>query len=177
MLDGFEQPTYVGIVFDMDDYSVGRQNALGSIKKILSDFATKIGINSRIFVAGNENIPKTHGESIYQIISYSSSSDTMSLNAKFKDCVNGIGSQENCNKYVFLITNRYAKNFLHHYQKSLKINQIKEYGCKIIVFEMSTNTQQLVDLANEYKLEYVFVNDMQMFNQHMFDILKEIGHG
>lgn len=177
MLDGFERPTYVGIIFDMDDYAVNRQNALGVIKKILSDFATKIGINSRIFVAGNENLPKTHGESIYQIASYSGISDTMSLDSKFKDCVHGIGSQENCNKYVFVLTNRYEKNFHHHYQKALKINQIKEYGCEIVFFEMRTNTQQLVDLAEEYKSKYIFVNDMQIFNQYILDVLKEIGHG
>ena len=177
MLDGFERPTYVGVIFDMDDYTIGKQNALGAIKKILSDFVTKIGINSRLFVAGNENLPKTHGESVYQVTSYSGRSDTMSLDVKFKDCIHGIGAQENCNKYVILITNRYGKNFPHHYEKALKINQIKEYGCEVIIFEMRTSTQQLSKLADEYKSKYVFVNEMQTFNHCIQEILKEIGHG
>ena len=101
----------------------------------------------------------------------------MSLDVKFKDRIHGIGTQENCNKYVILITNRYGKNFPHHYEKALKINQIKEYGCEVIIFEMRTSTQQLYELAEEYKSKYVLVDEMQTFNHYIQEILKEIGHG
>ena len=58
MLSGFEKATYVGVIFDMDDFTLNGKSALKQIKEMLISFAAKIGMNAKIFVAGNENLPK-----------------------------------------------------------------------------------------------------------------------
>jgi len=177
MIDEFEKPTYVGVVFDMDDFLSGNRFALEEIKKNIADFTTKIGINARVYVAGNENIPNTHGESVFQIFSYLYAKDNLSLVSKFRDCINGIGSQQEANKIVFLITNRFSKNKPSQYRKGFKINQTMAYGCKIFAFEFRRHNQGLIDMSNEFGAEYMHIDDISSFSIILNNILKEISHG
>ena len=82
MLSGFEKATYVGVIFDMDDFTLNGKSALKQIKEMLMLFAAKIGMNAKIFVAGNENLPKSYGESMAQIDSYSMSRDNNPFSKK-----------------------------------------------------------------------------------------------
>ncbi len=177
MLAGFEKPTYVGIIFDMDDFRLNQSSVLRQIKDILLNAATKIGINARFFVSGNANLPKTHGESIGQIDSYVGYNDNNSFVKKFQDCVNGVGSQEDCNKFVFLITNRFDEKNIYNYKKGFMLNQMREYDCNIIVFEIKRDNDKLSSLVDEYEQKYIFCNDLVIFKKTIDDILVEIGHG
>lgn len=62
MITGFDKPILVGLVFDMDDFKVGKSFAYREVKRSLIRFAQKIGMNCTIYVAGNENFPSTCGQ-------------------------------------------------------------------------------------------------------------------
>ena len=177
MLYGFEKPTYVRVVFDMDDFTTNGKSALKQIKDMLVSFTTKIGINARIFVAGNENLPKSHGESVSQINGYSMSRDKTYFSKKIIDCVNGVGNQEDCNKLIFILTNRFSDKDVFYYNKCFKINEIKEYNCSINVFEVRRQNEKLANLIEEHQQKYFFLNDLILFKSTLDEILMEIGYG
>ena len=177
MLSGFEKPTYVGIVFDIDDFKTNSDSALKQIKEMLVTFANKIGIYARIFVGGNEHLPKSHGQSIAQIMNYKIPRDNNNISDNFSDCVNGIGNQEDCKKYVIVLTNRFENNNIFNYKKGLMLNGFRNYDCEIIFFEIRRHNKNLMDLVEQHSQKYFFIEDISIFQNYLKEILTEIGYG
>jgi len=177
MLSGFEKSTYVGVIFDMDDFILNGKSALKQIKEMLMLFATKIGMNAKIFVAGNENLPKSYGESMAQIDNYSMSKDNNLFSKKIIDCINGIGNQEDCNKLILILTNKFSDKDIFYYKKCFMLNERKEYNCLINVFEVRRQNEKLLNLIEENQQKYFFLNDLILFKRTLDEILMEIGHG
>jgi hypothetical protein len=177
MLSGFEKATYVGVIFDMDDFTLNGKSALKQIKEMLISFAAKIGMNAKIFVAGNENLPKSYGESMAQIDSYSMSRDNNPFSKKIIDCISGIGNQEDCNKLILILTNKFSDKDVFCYKKCFMINERKEYNCLINVFEVRRQNEKLLNLIEENQQKYFFLNDLTLFKTTLDEILMEIGYG
>lgn len=178
MITGFDKPILVGLVFDMDDFKVGKSFAYREVKRSLIRFAQKIGMNCTIYVAGNENFPNTCGQTVQQIFSYQSSKDTSKLGKKLSECVSGVGCAEESSKYIFVVTNRYVKSEMYQYKKNLKLNDDKSLGCKFVFFEMGRHTIELQELVEAYgSAEYHTVNSMEYFDLIIKKILEETGNG
>lgn len=178
MITGFDKPILVGLVFDMDDFKVGKSFAYREVKHNLIRFAQKIGMNCRIYVAGNDNFPRDCGQSVQQIFSYQPSKDMSKLGKKLSECVSGVGCAEESAKYIFVVTNRYLKSEMYQYKKNLKLNDDKSLGCKFVFFEMGRHTAEFQELVEAYgSAEYHTVNSMEYFDLIIKKILEETGNG
>lgn len=177
MLTGFEKPTLFGLLFDMDDFKTNGDTAMKQIKEMFKNFATKIGLDARIYVAGNKHLPKTHGESIAQIDNYMGKRDENTFAEKFMDCVNGIGNQVDCKKHIIILTNRFNEKHFFNYKKGFMVNQMKDLDCNICVFEVRRHTEKLMNLVDEYQQKYMFIEDINLIDKFLKDILTEIGYG
>lgn len=175
MLTGFEKPTYVGVVMDLDDFKMRGNTAIHHIKKELCEFSQKLGHNSRIYVGGNEDMPRTSGESVSQIVSYHISNDLDPLRQKFKDCVQGVGSQDGL-KIVILLTNRYSKSRIHDFRVGFEINRRQSLGCDIHLFEVRRSSEDLPDMVESMGGTYHFANDESELRLLLQDILREQGY-
>lgn len=185
MITGFDKPILVGLVFDMDDFKIGKSFAYREVKNSLIRFAQKIGMNCTIYVAGNESFPSTCGQTVQQIFSYKPSKDMSKLAEKLSECVSRVGCAEEpsrhteeSSKYIFVVTNRYVKSEMYQYKKNLKLNDDKSLGCKFVFFEMGRHSTELQELVEAYgSAEYHAVNSMEYFDLIIKKILEETGNG
>ena len=171
----FHKPTYVGVVMDMDDFKMNGKSAVSEVKRELCEFSKSLGLNSRIFLGGNENLPRTSGESVSQIASYEITKDMDPVRQKFKDCVYGIGSQDGVRKVV-VVTNRFSQGRRHDYKSAIDINRMQSLDCDIHVFEFRRNSKELSDLVEGAGGTYHFMSDTSELKGFLDGILREQGY-
>lgn len=160
---------------DMDDFIMNGKSAVSEVKRELFEFSKSLGLNSRIFLGGNENLPRTPGESVGQIASYEISKDMDKVRQKFKDCVYGIGSQDGVRK-VIVVTNRFARGSRHDYKLAIDINRRQSLDCDIHVFEFRRNSHELSELVEGAGATYHFMSDTAELKMFLDGILKEQGY-
>lgn len=175
MIAGFEKPTYVGVVMDMDDFKMQGKSAVSEVKRELCEFSKSMGLNSRIFVGGNERLPTTAGESVSQIASYEISKDSDPVREKFKDCVYGVGSQDGVRK-VIVVTNRFSESRKIDYKLAMDINRRQSLDCDIHVFEFRRNSQPLSEMVEQGGCTYHFMSDTSELRSFLNGILEEQGY-
>jgi len=162
MLDDFDKQIYLGVVFDLNNVEFEGRWITEVVKVPLMNTASKLGISGRIYVGGYKELPRTHGESVYQISAYQEEGDLLK---KLKDVIAGVGVQD-AEKFVLIFTNRLAEHNFHHYKKIMKINEMKGYENKIclICFGENYSRKLVKDLCKEFGCSYCHiesVNDLE----------------
>lgn len=176
MIEGFEKQIYVGIVFDIHDFTYNKDSGLKFIKKTFMDFFSKIGTSSKLYVSGNSKLPNTHAEGVAQLNSYKIK-DTDLFEKLFRDTLFGVGSQEDCKKIIFVCTNKFKPNKTYAYKNILRMNEDKDFNCSVHVLEFSQNSKELQEAVEDKKSNYYCILEMNYFNSILKDITKEIKNG
>ena len=176
MIDGFEKQIYIGIVFDIHDFTYNKDSGLKFIKKTFLDFFSNIGSSSKLYVSGNSKLPTTHGESAAQLNSYKIK-DTDLFEKLFRDTLFGVGSQDDCEKIIFVCTNKFKSNKAYSYKNILRMNEDKDLNCSVHVLEFSQNSKELQEAVENKKSNYYCILEMNYFNSILKDITKEIKNG
>lgn len=189
MIEGFEKQIYVGIVFDIHDFTYNKDSGLKFIKKTFMDFFSNIGGDSskcskkslfsqhtRLYVSGNSKLPNTHAEGVAQLNSYKIK-DTDLFEKLFRDTLFGVGSQKDCKKIIFVCTNKFKPNKTYAYKNILRMNEDKDFNCSVHVLEFSQNSKELQEAVEDKKSNYYCILEMNYFNSILKDITKEIKNG
>lgn len=174
-MDDLEKQIYIGVVFDLDNVPF-EQRWLSEVVKIpLMDIASKLGISGRIYVGGFENLPKTHGESVFQISTYHEEGD---LIKKLKDVFAAVNSQEDAEKFVFVFTNRLKTHDAARYKKALKLSELKGYESKICFLCFEGHSEDFMsDLQKEFEFEYFHIRSSQDLVDKLNQIVLENKNG
>lgn len=159
MNDGLDKEIYIGVVFDLENTQIEGRWITEAVKPPFMNVASKLGLSGRIYVGGFENMPRTHGESVFQISTYQNDGD---LPKKLRDVFAGVGVQDG-ERFVFILTNRIQENQIHHYQKALKMNQFKNYNNKVhfLCFGENYAKKSLLSLVKEFDAKYVHIETMK----------------
>ena len=176
MIDGFEKQIYIGIVFDIHDFTYNKDSGLKFIKKTFLDFFSNIGSSSKLYVSGNSKLPNTHAEGVAQLNSYKIK-DTDLFEKLFRDTLFGVGSQEDCKKIIFVCTYKFKPNKTYAYKNILRMNEDKDFNCSVHVLEFSQNSKELQEAVEDKKSNYYCILEMNYFNSILKDITKEIKNG
>ena len=176
MIDGFEKQIYIGIVFDIHDFTYNKDSGLKFIKKTFLDFFSNIGSSSKLYVSGNSKLPNTHAEGVAQLNSYKIK-DTDLFEKLFRDTLFGVGSQEDCKKIIFVCTNKFKPNKTYAYKNILRMNEDKDFNCSVHVLEFSQNSKELQEAVEDKKSNYYCILEMNYFNSILKDITKEFKNG
>ena len=165
MNDGLDKEIYLGVVFDLNNSQIEGRWIVEAVKAPFMDIASKLGLSGRIYVGGFEDLPRTHGESVFQISTYNNNNSD--LPKKLRDVFAGVGVQD-AEKFVFIVTNRLLKNQIHHYQKALKMNQLKNYNNKVYILYFGEDSQNfLIDLAKEYNTEFIQITSLKILSDFL----------
>lgn len=160
MLDDLDKQIYIGVVFDLNNVEFEGRWICEGIKVPLMNIASKLGIAGRIYVGGYEELPKTHGESVFQISSYHEEGDLLK---KLRDVIAAVGVQEDSEKVVLILTNRLGPHNSHHYKKIMKLNQLREYNNKIylLCFGDGYSPEIAKALEKEFSCVYLHIESLQ----------------
>lgn len=160
----FDQSLLISIVFDLTTaHNTDGQRNIDVIKHILLKKVLDKNTLTKIYVSNREwlNLPKDQGASTYYLISYQEPIG-FKIDYAFKQAVTMSGEcREDCEKVVFLITDRF--NAINHFQyrKGFLINDIRDYGLKICVFGLGANYDKsfLQSISQEYNADFYHLND------------------
>lgn len=175
-MDNFDRSILIGVVFDLSiaHGSDGVRN-IDNIKHGLLNNVLNTNALTKIYVAHHDwlKIPKDQGESTYYIISYNES-PLFTIDYAFKQAVTTVGEcREDCDKYVFLFTDRFtsAKNF--QYRKAFLVNDVRGYDIKFFVFGLGSNydDKMLKSMSEEYNADFVHLNDATQLKESLEKIM------
>jgi hypothetical protein len=169
MLDHLDKQIYMGVVFDLNNTEIEGRWLCEAAKVPLMNIASKLGIAGRIYVGGFEELPKTHGESVFQISTYQDEGD---LSKKLKDTFAAVGIQQDSERVVLILTNRLGPHNVFHYKKVLKLNQLKEYNNKVYLFGFEGCSHELArELEKEFGCDYLRVESLQVLESKLNQIV------
>jgi len=173
---GFEKDCFIGLVFDIHDFTYNKDSGLRFLKNSTIKFLSDLDKGHKIFVSGNDNLPKTHGQSICQISNFKIE-DKHNVNQMLRDALDGIGVQHNCKKYIFIYTNKFNPKQSYMYENIMTLNENKGFDCFFHVFEFGKITPDLQTIVHSKNANYYGITDMKYFLQILDDIKKEIKNG
>jgi hypothetical protein len=169
MIDDLDKQIYIGVIFDLNNVEIDGIWACDAVKVPLMNIASKLGVSGRIYVGGFQNLPKTHGESVFQISTYQ---DEIDIGKKFKDTFAAVGIQEDCEKVVLIFTNRLSSHNIFQYQKILKLNQIKGYNNKVYLLCFDGCNESLAfSLQKEFECDYLQVKSLKVLENKINQII------
>lgn len=150
----FDRSVLFGIVFDLSlNYAENGQRNIDLIKEALIKRIIDINVLSKIYVSHPDwlKTPRDQGESTFFVISYQEPK-SFSIDSAFKLAVTVVGEcQEDCDKYVFLITDRFQTNINFQYRKGFLTNDIRGFETKIVVLDLSSSSDKVLSsLVEEY---------------------------
>lgn len=131
----FDKSILIGVVFDLSVLHKDGSTNLDIVKNILLKNILDKNVLSKIYVSQLDfGIPRDQGESTYYLITYKKS-DKFSIDLSFKNAIEIVGEYaEDCDKYVFLITDCFQSSINYQYKKGFLFNNIRGYKTKICVF-------------------------------------------
>lgn len=153
-MQNFDKNFLFGIIFDLPQSSALTVLKDSLIKHLVLD-------TSRMYISCPEwQIPRDQGESVFYVASYKELK-SFNIETAFKSTVTIIGEQnEDCEKYVLLITDRFQAPRNHQYRKGFLANTIRGYKSKIIVFGMpNCDRLTLKSLSEDNDAQYVDLDD------------------
>lgn len=172
---GFEKDCFIGVVFDIHDFTYNKDSGLKFLKNSMIKLLSGLDKGHKVFVAGNQNLPKTHGESISQLSQFSLD-DKTNVNKMLRDALEGIGTQNNCNKYIFVFTNKFNPKQSYLYKNIIELNEKRDYQCIFHIFEFGKLTHELQNVV-DHKGQYHNIIDMNYFLELLQELQKEIKNG
>jgi hypothetical protein len=168
-MEDFDRSFLFGIVFD-----VANPLHLNAIKEDLVKYLVDSGMSTRMYVSHPDwnKIPRDQGESVYYVVSYKEPTN-FSIETAFKTAVALVGEQnEDCEKYVLLITDRFQAPINYRYRKGFLSNTIHGYTSKIIAFGLS-NCDSLIlqSIVKENDAQFVNLEDPSKIGSELSKIL------
>ena len=126
------------------------------LKKFLDD-------DKRVYVSHPDFrvLPRDSGESTYYIATYREPLK-FSVDVLFRQAINLVGEcVEDCDKYVFLITNRFQTLNNYQYRKGFLSSGIRNYPIKFFVFGVgdSYDNINLKSIADEYESFFIHLSN------------------
>lgn len=173
---GFHKEAYFGVIFDIHDFTYNKDSGLKFLKTKMLELLSKAENKTKAYVAGYENLPKTHGESIAQIENFHIQHD-YKLDKYLKDVLSGVGLQEDVKKYIFIFTNKYSSKSSYSYKNILRLNEVRQYNCKYYIFEFLKSSVELQNIVESHNENYFFINDMEYLSKILHKIEEEIKNG
>lgn len=169
-MENFDRTVLLGIVLDLPNSST-----LSLLKESLVKYLVDSGMTSRMYVAlPDAQIPKDQGESVYCVSTYKTPV-SFNVGTAFKDAVTIIGERnEDCEKYVVLITDNFVAPKNQMYRKPMMMNSIRGYDSKIIVFGLS-NADKVVlkSIATNNESQYFDLDDPSTIGAELTRILEK----
>lgn len=171
MINGLDKQIYIGVVFDLNNVEIEGRWICEAVKVPLMNAASKLGIAGRIYVGGFEGLPKTHGESVFQLSTYQDEGD---IGKKLKDTFAAVGIQQDSEKIVLILTNRLSLHNIFQYKKVLKLNRIKEYNNKVYLLGFNGLSEDLAyELSKEFRCNYLHVESLSELENKLNQIVVE----
>ena len=173
----FDRLLLIGVVFDISSNS--QTNGIRNID-IIKDILLKNILNddfSRIYVSHPQftTVPRDQGESTYCLISYKEP-DKFSIDEMFKKAVMIVGEcAEDCEKHIFLITDRFQTLVNYQYRKSFLMNEVRGYPIKFHIYGIGEiyDSLNMKFLAEEYNADYVHLDDVTNFEKEIIKFMGE----
>ena len=173
----FDRLLLIGVIFDISSNS--QTNGTRNIdiikdvllKNILNDDFSKIYVSHPNFTM----VPRDQGESTYYLISYKEP-NKFSIDEMFKKSVMTVGEcKEDCEKHVFLITDRFQTVVNYQYRKSFLMNEIRGWPIKIHVYGIGDIYDKLnmKAIAEEYNADYVHLDNVLDFEKEIIKFMGE----
>ena len=170
-MEDFERLFLFGVIFDLSQSAF-----LNSLKESLVRYLVSTGMASRMYVSHPDwQIPRDQGESVYYVTSYKPPIN-FNVGSAFKTAILVVGERnEECDKYILLITNNFIAPKNQQYRKGFLANTIRGYKSKIIVLGgPDCDRETLKLLAKENDSYYFNLDDPMTFDIQLTKILKEI---
>lgn len=172
----FDHPSLIGVVFDISNNSQsnGVRN-IDIIKNVLLDKILDGKTLSKLYISHPDfkTIPRDQGESTFCLISYQEP-PKFSIDDMFKRAVSNVGEcKEDCEKHIFLITDRFQTLINYQYRKSFLMNEIRGYPIKFHIYGIGSSYDNLnmKSIAEEYNAEYVHLDDVANFEKEISNFL------
>ena len=161
----------IGVVFDLGSLCSDGRKSVDVAKEILIKKMLDLGNETRMYVSHPDfsTIPRDQGESTFCLVMYKEP-QKFRVAESFKKAVEIVGlHKEDCDKHIFLITDRFQAPNNAHYRQGFTINYIRDYKCKIHVFGIGSEYDKanLKFITEEY--ESVF-NHLDMLGDKLGDI-------
>lgn len=175
-MNNFDRSTLIGVVFDLSiAHGSDGVRKIDKIKQILLNNVLNTNLFTKIYVAHHEwlKIPKDQGESTYYLISYNEPI-SFSIEYAFKQAVTMVGEcREDCDKYVFLFTDRFSAAKSFQYRKAFLVNDVRGYAIKFCVFGTGTNydDKMLKSMSEEYNAFFKDLNEPNELTEVLSQIL------
>lgn len=174
----FERTFLIGVIFDLSTLHNDGTRNLDIVKNILIKNVLDVKPTSKIYVSHPKwkIIPKDQGESTYYIVSYQEPADFF-IDSSFKNTVTLIGeNSEDCDKCIFLITDRFISPRNYQYRKGFLANNIRGYSTKIRVFGIGDNYDKLSlkTLVEEYEAYFTHLSSAALLSEKVTELLMEV---
>lgn len=169
-MEDFDRYFLFGVLFD-----IRQGNFLNTLKESLVRYLVASGMSSRMYVWHPDwQIPRDQGESVYYVTCYKEPPKFQS-GVAFKDTVSVLGERnENCEKFVLLLTNNFQAPQNQQYRKGFLANTIRGYDSKILVFGgPDCDRMTLSFLCQEYDAQYFDLDDPAIFDTQLSSILEK----
>lgn len=177
-MEDFERTLLIGVAFDLSTlHSDGTRN-LDIVKDILLKRILDVKPASKIYVSHPDfkTIPRDQGESTYCVISYQEPSN-FHIDSTLKSAVTVVGEYvEDCEKLLFLFTDRFQAPHNYQYRKGFLANNIRGYSTKMYIFGIgnSYDNMNLKSLAEEYEVYFSHLADANLLAEELTHLLS--GH-
>lgn len=171
----FERTMLIGVVFDLSKLNGDNTRNLDIVKNILLKNVLDVNPSSKIYVSHPkwQTIPRDQGESTYYIVSYQEPTGFY-VDTALKAAVSLIGdSAEDCDKYIFLITDRFQAPHNYQYRKGFLANNIRGYSTKMCVFGIGDSYDNMTfkALAEEYEASFSHMSDATLLADKLIELL------
>lgn len=171
----FERILLIGVVFDLSTLNNNGTRNLDLVKDILLKNVLDVKTSSKIYVSHPkwQTIPRDQGESTYYVISYQEPLNFY-VDSTLKNAVTIVGEYvEDCDKYMFLITDRFQAPRNHQYRKGFLANNIRGYSTKMCIFGIGDHydNMNLKSLAEEYEAYFSHSADVSSLSDELTKLL------
>lgn len=172
----FDRSVLVGMVFDLSlNHAIDGQRNIDIVKNVLIKKILDTSLLTKIYVSHDDwlRVPKDQGESTFFVISYQESK-SFSVDKAFKRAINVVGEcQEDCDKYVFLITDRFQANINFQYKKAFLSNDVRGFETKINVFGLGEvyDKLSLANLVEEFSGKFFHSDNVNQFEGLLTEVL------
>jgi len=171
----FERTLLIGVVFDLSTLHNNGTRNLDIVKDIILKNILDVKPSSKIYVFHPKwpTIPRDQGESTYYVISYQEPPGFY-IDSALKSAVTLIGEcAEDCDKYIFLITDRFQSPRNYQYRKGFLVNNIRGYSTKMCVFGVGDgyDNMNLKSLAEEYEAHFSHSSDAALLSENFTEML------
>lgn len=176
-MEDFERTLLIGVVFDLSTLNADGTHNLDIVKNILLKSILDVKVNSKIYIYHPDwkTIPRDQGESTYYVVSYKEPVN-FHIDFAFKGAVSVVGEYvEDCDKYIFLITDRFQSLKNYHYRKGFLSNNIRDYDTKICVFGIGDNYDDLTlkTITEEYDAHFSHSPEVSLLSNKITEMFED----